>query len=58
MSLPFCLRNIVATFQPCMHKCFKEQINRNLEVYVNDIMVKSQMAKQLIVGLEETFSNL
>ena len=41
-----------------MHMCFREQISRNLEVYVDDIIVKSRVAAWLIDDLEETFSNL
>ena len=35
-----------------------EQISHNLEVYVDDIVVKSRAAAQLINDLEETFANL
>ena len=41
-----------------MQKCFREQISRNLEVYVDDIVVKTHVATQLIDDLEETFCNL
>ena len=41
-----------------MQKCFRKQIGRNLEVYVNNIIVKTRMATRLIDNLEETFSNL
>jgi hypothetical protein len=41
-----------------MQKCFREQIGRNLKVYIDDIIVKSHAAVQLIDDLEETFSNL
>ena len=47
-SMPFGLWNTRATFQRCMQKCFREQINRNLEVYVDDIVIKSQVATLLI----------
>ena len=43
-SLPFGLRNAEATFQQCMQKCFQEQIGRNLEVYIDDIIVKTRVA--------------
>ena len=56
--MPFGLWNTRATFQRCVPKCFREQIDRNLEVYVNDIIVKSRMAAQLIDDLKEIFSNL
>ena len=41
-----------------MHRCFREQIGRNQEVYIDDIIVKSRVAAQLIGDLEETFTNL
>ena len=41
-----------------MQKCFKKQIGRNLEVYVDNIVIKSQVVVQLIGDLEETLSNL
>ena len=43
-SMLFGLQNTEATFQRCMQKCFREQIGRNLEVYVDNIVVKSQVA--------------
>ena len=55
---PFSLWNTRATFQRRMQKCFREQIRHNLEVYIDDIVVKNGMATQLINYLEETFSNL
>ena len=41
-----------------MQKCFREKISRNLEVCVDDIVVKSWPAAQLISDLKVTFSNL
>jgi hypothetical protein len=57
-SMPFSLQNAGATFQRCMKRCFREQIGHNMEVYVDDIIVKSQAAARLIGDLEETFTNL
>jgi hypothetical protein len=37
---------------------FKGQIRRNQEVYVDDIVIKSQKSNNLISDLEETFNNL
>ncbi|GKV24902.1 hypothetical protein SLEP1_g34443 [Rubroshorea leprosula] len=37
---------------------FRAQIGRNLEVYVDDIVVKSLKAEDHIVDLKETFTNL
>jgi hypothetical protein len=41
-----------------MQFCFKGQIGRNLEVYVDNIIVKSRHSSSLITDLEETFNNL
>jgi hypothetical protein len=56
--MPFGLKNAGATYQWCMQFCFRWQIGHNLEVYVDDIMVKSQKSDSLISDLEETFNNL
>jgi hypothetical protein len=41
-----------------MQTCFKWQIGRNLEVYVDDIIVRRRRGDSLINDLEETFTNL
>jgi hypothetical protein len=41
-----------------MQFCFKGQIGCNLQVYIDDIVIKSQRSSSLIVDLEETFNNL
>ena len=37
---------------------FSEQIGRNVEVYVDDMLVKSKEAKSHLDDLEETFKTL
>ena len=41
-----------------MLKCFGELIGRTVEAYVDDIVVKSKQAKQVIADLEQTFMKL
>jgi hypothetical protein len=41
-----------------MTECLKEQIGRNIHVYIDDIMVKSTRTDDLIADLTETFNNL
>ena len=41
-----------------MHIALGQQLRRNAEAYVNDIVVKSQEARTLIQDLEETFASL
>jgi hypothetical protein len=38
----FRLKNTGATYQWCMHSCFEGQIRHNLEVYVDEIVVKTR----------------
>jgi hypothetical protein len=58
MTMPFGLKNAEATYQRCMQACLKEQIGRNIEVYVDDIVIKSSKADSLLEDLQETFANL
>jgi hypothetical protein len=41
-----------------MLKCFKKLISETIETYVDDIIVKSKKADQLVADLEKTFENL
>jgi hypothetical protein len=56
-TMPFGLKNAGATYQRCMQACLKEQIGRNVEVYVDDIVIKSMKADSLLDDLRETFAN-
>jgi hypothetical protein len=56
--MPFGLKNARATYQRCMQACLKEQIGRNVEVYVDDIVIKSTKTDSLLDDLWETFANL
>jgi hypothetical protein len=58
VSMHFDLKNAGATYQCCMLQCFTNQVGRNAEIYVDDIIVKAKKSNDLIVGLEETFANL
>jgi hypothetical protein len=42
VSMPFGLKNIGATYQQCMLKCFSDLIRETVEAYVDDIVVKSK----------------
>ena len=39
--MPFRLKNVGATYQRLMNKMFAYQIGRNIQVYVDDMLVKS-----------------
>ena len=56
--MSFSLKNVRVTYQRMMNKVFAELIGRNMEVYVNDILVKSKDPKQHWQDLEEAFKTL
>ena len=56
--MPFGLKNVGATYQRLVNSVFKEQIGRNVEVYVDDLIVKSKDPEDHIKDLEETFYTL
>ena len=58
VTMPFRLKNIGATYQRCMKRCLHEQIGRNTEAYIDDIIVKSSKVGNLIQDILETFNNL
>ncbi|KAL0406126.1 UNVERIFIED_CONTAM: Retrovirus-related Pol polyprotein from transposon.6 [Sesamum latifolium] len=58
VAMPFGLKNAGATYQRLVDKIFRPQIGRNIEVYVDDILVKSKKVKDHIADLEETFAVL
>ena len=70
LTMPFGLKNIGATYQRCMQQCFTDQINPldhpdqaerprpTIAVYVDDIVVKTAQACNLITNLAAMFVNL
>jgi hypothetical protein len=57
-TMPFGLRNAGATYQRCMNHVFGEHIGRTVEAYIDDIVVKTRKASNLISDLETTFKCL
>ena len=49
--MPFGLMNAGATYQRLMDKICKNQRSRNLEVYVDDSIVKSKTKEEMILDL-------
>ena len=70
VTMPFGLKNAGATYQMCMQQCFADQIDLldqpdqaerlkpTIVVYVDDIVVKTAQAYDLIANLATTFTNL
>ncbi|GKD46462.1 reverse transcriptase domain-containing protein [Tanacetum coccineum] len=57
-KMPFGLRNAGATYQRLVDKAFHKQIGRNLEVYVDDLVIKSRTEDEIVRDIEETFKTL
>ncbi|GKE41680.1 reverse transcriptase domain-containing protein [Tanacetum coccineum] len=56
--MPFGLRNAGAMYQRLVDKAFHRQIGRNLEVYVDDLVIKSRIEDEIVRDIEETFKTL
>lgn len=56
--MPYDLKNMGVTCQRLVNGMFKNQIGRNVEVYVDDMLMKSLLAKQHLSDLGETFQTL
>ena len=56
--MPFGLKNAGATYQRLMNKMFAHQFGRNIQVYVDDILVKSLRENDHLNDLQETFYTL
>nr|GEV60223.1 reverse transcriptase domain-containing protein [Tanacetum cinerariifolium] len=52
------LQNAGATYQRLVYKAFQKQIGINLEVYVDDLVIKSRMKHEIMKDIEETFKTL
>ena len=54
----FGLRNAGATYQRCIQKYLHDQIGKIVQVYVDDIVIKTKEKHTLLDDLKETFANL
>jgi hypothetical protein len=57
-TLTFNLKNAGATCQKAIQKCLESQIGKNVEAYVDDVVVKTTAEDDLIAVLAKTFANL
>jgi hypothetical protein len=58
VTMPFGLRNAGATYQQCMQHVFGDHIGRTVEAYVDDIVVKTRKADDLVSDLNIAFGCL
>ena len=53
--MSFGLKNTGTTYQRLMTKIFKPLVGRTMEVYIDDIMVKSKTQEEHVLHLQEVF---
>ena len=56
--MSFGLKNTGATYQRLLNKMFTHQIGRNVQIYVDDMLVKSRKEDDHLDDLRETFDTL
>ncbi|GAA0171855.1 hypothetical protein LIER_25794 [Lithospermum erythrorhizon] len=56
--MPFGLKNVGATYQRMVNNILKEQIRRNMEIYVDDMLVKSRAMNDHPSNLRESLERL
>jgi len=57
-TMSFGLKNAGATYQRAIQLCFTNQLHRNVEAYMDDVVIKTRNPNDFIKDLEETFYNL
>jgi hypothetical protein len=53
--MPFGLKNASVTYQRMVTKMFKDQIGKTMEIYIDDMVVKSRLSQNHLKDLTETF---
>ncbi|GKE86760.1 hypothetical protein Tco_1560502 [Tanacetum coccineum] len=54
-NVPFSLKNAGATYQRLVDKVFNDQIRRNTEAYIDDMVIKSTSEEDMLADIKETF---
>ena len=56
--MPFRLKNAWSTYQRIMTRMFEPQLGKNIEIYIDDIVVKSNVVSEHVEDLENIFEIL
>jgi hypothetical protein len=56
--MSFGLKNAGATYQRAIQACFKRQLKKNVEAYMDDVVIKTRNSDTLIANLGETLASL
>ncbi|CAN6561920.1 unnamed protein product [Malus baccata var. baccata] len=58
LVMPFGLKNAGATYQMAMNAIFHDLIGHNMEVYIDDIVVKSKKEEQYLTNLRQALTRM
>ena len=53
--IPFGLKNARSTYQRMMTKMFELQLGKNVEIYIDDMVVKSKLVSEHLADLTKIF---
>ena len=56
--MPFGLKNVGSTYQRMMTRMFEPQLGKNIEIYVDDMVVKCKVVSEHLGDLGNTFNVL
>ena len=56
--MPFGLKNVGSTYQRLMTRVFESQLGKNIEIYIDDMVVKSKMVSEHLGDLRAIFQIL
>ena len=56
--MPFSLKNARSTYQMMMTRMFEPQLEKNIEIYIQDMVVKSKLESEYINDLGNIFEIL
>jgi hypothetical protein len=57
-TMSFGMKNAGATYQRAIQLCLANQLNRIVEAYVDDVVIKTRSHNEFITDLEETLNSL
>ena len=56
--MPFGLKNARSTYQRMMTRMFESQLGKSIEIYVDDMVVKSKVVSEHLGEIDNTFNVL
>ena len=58
LVMPFGLKNVGATYQKAMYAIFHNMLGHHMEIYIDDIVVKSKKATKHVNNLRKSFESM